>query len=292
MSEPKKIQCPGCGQDYTARVEHIGLEMECASCGHVFKIPNLLNISSIGTAADQQERAQGPSEEELLEAKKLNTAVYDSLSDDEKGWINQEGAELVARLGQLKKRHSWEYAVVAQLLHRRLAPLRQATTEQQYEQQIQTGWKQKRDEYNTFVKEHCRLLMQILCKLDELLGQPLTDALSKDELYRTFDLANKIYEQLQKLQQFHAQIYVQPLPQDETYTTIQSIMITWVPEICQSLDGLINRIHQSSNKMRDSNNFEAQISLAPTSLFRLLKISSKLKMGFEQLKTVQLDLSK
>ncbi len=291
-----QFECPTCSQPFTARYEHIGMEMECPECGGVFVIPNLLamqSISAMGSSHDVVAAvSEDMSEDELQQIQLLNMSFFESITDEEQTLLNREKSDIMTRVKGLKNRHCWEFGVVGAMLDTRLQPLRKCVFETNYEQQIQKGWKKSKSKFKTFLREHSHLYFSLLHEWYEIFAVDYPHALQEQKLFTILRLFEKVEAQIEVLTQFHERIFLEPLPAEDEYVRIQQIMTGWVPHNCQCLETLVQGLAMSCGKMRDSLVLPPQISLIPPSIYNFVRIASALNIGFEAPKTVNLDVSR
>ncbi len=285
MADTYEFSCPNCSQALEGTYDHIGLETECPGCGKAFVIPNFLNTSIIGMEAIKELQNEA-SDEELAEAKRSNTFVFETFSDTQLGDLEQLEGKFLDKARKLKCRNRWEYAIVAALLDHRMGDFRQAVNTE-YEQEHQGSWHLGHGKYDTFLKKHCHEYFDIIAGLAGILGESLDAALNSGDLSVIFRLADEFQVLVGRLTEFHQANFSERVPHNVAYIQVNEAMIGWAPEICGSLDKVIVNLMKNCSKMRDSWTVTPQISFVGTSLPILFNASGTLKIGFTKPQTVQ-----
>ena len=285
LDERHVFCCPNCTQKFKSTYEQIGLEMSCPQCASIFKIPGAPRKPYAETSVDMNKTAFSGSMNRNRQ-NNVNRSLLDSLTYDELNLLQQLDAEIVPRLENLTRRHSWEYILLNNVLSHCIAHLKQVVAETEYVQVEQKAWKKRRVQFNLFLKAYLDQYFHLLGVMYKLMTEQFYRVIHGESINEILQFASNMEQVIQDIIAFHQRLYQEPLPRIEAYLIIQEIMAEWAPYCCQNLEKLAFELERRGPNSRDRNFFGPQISFIVPDIYKLIKIVNELGIGFERPKTV------
>ncbi len=247
MSQPDvvKFSCYQCSQHIRAFREHIGESIMCPSCGTMITVPAVSQFDE--------------KVEELVVQRKF--------TDEELDLIRQEGAGAYeAFIGGAVSKY-WQFALVADLLTKRLSPLQQSVLDLMRRQVIYDREVVNHGPFIKFVNAKAEEFFGILYMLTDRLAGELDRVIYEDNLSQIITFSNQVGVVILRLRKFHDSIYEQPLPGEYPYPELQGIMKSWAPHCWQSIKNVTEELRQLSVRKRNDGSWKAmQMAFAPALL--------------------------
>lgn len=240
-----KFSCHQCGQHIRAFTEHIGQTLMCPSCKGMITVPP---------------NSETPGEEEAL-------VVVRKFSDEELNLIRREGTGAYeAYIGGAVRKY-WQFALMADLLTKRLRPLQQSVLDIMRQQTVYEREVVTHSQFVKFIDEKAEEFFSILFQLCDRMTDDLDRVLYQDNLHSIIGFANQMGAIVLRLKTFHDSIFERPLPQEPPYTELQGAMKSWAPFCWQSLNNVIEELRSLSVRKQDDSSWKAvQMSFAPPTL--------------------------
>ncbi len=283
MSVAANFVCPNCEQPLSASYEDIGKKMVCSNCETEFTIPNFLKSRMMSKAVSLDSQI---SDEEMAATQQANSPVFDTFTPNQLQLLEAEDEECLRPLRNLRCRNRWELGIMATLLVRRLIPLKQVIFDTPHEQILQSGWISNKAKYNQFIRDYSVEYFKIINSLQTHLAGPFNKTLTGEKLDDLFFVANQMYTIFNQLISSYEQAYQESIPKEEQYSMIQTVMVGWHAEVCQTFLLLIDKLFEGYLALRDNQFIVPQISVSPTNLRTFMTLCHQVGVGFQKPKTV------
>lgn len=277
------FSCPKCNQNYSAEAAFVGLEIECSECGSEFQIPggNKSHAEISRKEFDKTATVISSVKATRLENQQINSLLIESFDQDELSLIEDAMEIPLDSLRELKVEDCWEYGIVAELLTKRLAPLRDLISTKNREKEIKKAWGAKRLRFKKIVKNYFNEIFKLWHSLYNLMVKELNKVLSCKDIHAIFLFSEKMNLLTNDLIEIHEKIDNESIPNEANYIELHELMRSWVPSCYESLVLLTDTLRRNSHRSRRYKGIHPQISLIPTNLYRFTSKARELGLGFK-----------
>jgi hypothetical protein len=260
-----KIACPFCAQHIRAFPEHVGVEVDCPTCGEAYTIP-----------PPPEGHAEVPQDDYYAEM----PADNGFLTADDFEVMAAEQQDVVDRIVDLDPSYWWECSAAAELIEARIAPLSDclATERQEF---YHPG---SRDEHIAFLR-HIEQLCVDFIDIANFLARALTADIQRSVvrpgIRSIVDASNKVGREVSRIMEFHEVLFEHSLPQEQPFPELQGIMIGWAPMFLKGLKEAVGQLRQKGRgETGDWSSARLNVSLIPADFHKFLFLKQQLSSKF------------
>jgi hypothetical protein len=293
-AETLYFACPHCSEPFVVHRQYLGVEISCPNCDGGLVVPasgdaeqahpefeQPADPGGIDTDTERLDRVNPegfvPVETAASPAAAPPAAHGEPLTEAELAFFAHEDEALQVAARQMLKQNCWECWVVAQLLNRRLQPLRESVFSDSLELHTSRGWRTNSARANAAVFARRDTFYDILESLYHLMSEHLVYAVTAADVEGIFTFVDLAGEEFARLKAFNHEFYREPLPGDGPYPELQRIVAGWAPHVWQSCSHTAYYLEQFCVESRDLlPRMRPQVSLMPPTMHRFRQLTLQL----------------
>ncbi|MEM2915449.1 MAG: hypothetical protein QXH91_08655 [Candidatus Bathyarchaeia archaeon] len=218
-----KVSCPYCSQHIRVFPEHIGMEINCPTCGGLLLIP------------DPNQFVSDSAQESLtLSTPEQNIEIPPGFQQEEWILLQEEDYDIVERIVQLNREMWWECGALGimiearlRIIHDHIYPAREIF--------YHPGTQEEHIAYLYFLDQKIRDFFDIQNFIYRIMTHDLLRVCVRNNLLAIIQFAHSLGREITRLRDFHDQLYEHSLPQEQPFPEIQDIIVNWAPYIYERL---------------------------------------------------------